>query len=130
MACKCVEKNGVAIPQAGNFNVGSDCSADSIGGDLGGNEYSRVPNTKAYQRRAKHGQGVRNVEEREVGREEWGRHWVEISNDGSMVWEDAESTAEGEQQAEGIAAFLGEARSECLIYFQQPIETLFVDDGN
>ncbi|KAK7188479.1 phosphoglycerate mutase-like protein 1 [Paraphaeosphaeria sporulosa] len=53
----------------------------------------------------RHGQGVHNVKEREVGREEWERHWSKISGDESAVWEDAELTAEGEQQAEGIAAF-------------------------
>lgn len=53
----------------------------------------------------RHGQGVHNVKEREVGREEWKRHWAKMSGDGSVVWEDAALTSQGEQQAEKIAAF-------------------------
>jgi broad specificity phosphatase PhoE len=52
----------------------------------------------------RHGQGMHNVKEKEVGREEWGRYWSKLSGDGATIWEDAELTAEGENQAKTIAA--------------------------
>ncbi|KAF2437956.1 phosphoglycerate mutase-like protein [Karstenula rhodostoma CBS 690.94] len=51
----------------------------------------------------RHGEGVHNVKEKEVGRAEWGRHWAKVCGDGSAIWEDAELTSEGVQQAEKIA---------------------------
>ncbi|KAF2642537.1 phosphoglycerate mutase-like protein [Massarina eburnea CBS 473.64] len=53
----------------------------------------------------RHGQGTHNVKETEVGREEWNSHWAKLSSDGMTVWEDAELTAAGEQQAKDIATF-------------------------
>jgi broad specificity phosphatase PhoE len=73
--------------------------------------YVRHTNTvsPAHQRRKifyliRHGQGVHNVKEKEVGREDWEKYWSRLSGDGAMVWEDAELTGEGEKQAEAIAA--------------------------
>ncbi|KAF2678265.1 phosphoglycerate mutase-like protein [Lentithecium fluviatile CBS 122367] len=51
----------------------------------------------------RHGQGVHNVKEKEVGREEWDRHWSKLSGDGTTLWEDAELTEYGEQQAREIS---------------------------
>ncbi|KAJ4296335.1 putative phosphoglycerate mutase pmu1 [Kalmusia sp. IMI 367209] len=53
----------------------------------------------------RHGQGVHNLKEKEVGREDWDRHWSRLSGKGSLVWEDAELTPYGEQQAVDIATF-------------------------
>ncbi|KAH6633262.1 histidine phosphatase superfamily [Boeremia exigua] len=55
----------------------------------------------------RHGEGFHNVKEKEVGRAEWDRHWAKVPGDGNVIWEDAELTANGEQQARNIA----EARS-------------------
>ncbi|KAJ4360517.1 putative phosphoglycerate mutase pmu1 [Didymosphaeria variabile] len=55
----------------------------------------------------RHGQGIHNVKHDEVGREEWDRYWSKLSGDGHVVWEDAELTPFGEQQAEAIASFFG-----------------------
>ncbi|KAL1598931.1 putative phosphoglycerate mutase pmu1 [Paraconiothyrium brasiliense] len=55
----------------------------------------------------RHGQGVHNVKYHEVGREEWDGYWSKLSGDGNVVWEDAELTPFGKQQAEDIASFFG-----------------------
>jgi broad specificity phosphatase PhoE len=57
----------------------------------------------------RHGQGIHNVKEKEVGREEWDRHWSKLSGDGKVVWEDAELTPYGEQQAKDIATFFDDS---------------------
>jgi broad specificity phosphatase PhoE len=63
------------------------------------------PSVKRYKMLyvVRHGQGVHNVKESEVGREEWNRHWSKLSGDGTVVWEDAALTEHGEQQARDIA---------------------------
>lgn len=55
----------------------------------------------------RHGEGTHNVKEKEVGREEWDRHWSKLSGDGTTVWEDAALTPLGEQQARDISTFFG-----------------------
>ncbi|KAJ8106123.1 hypothetical protein OPT61_g9748 [Boeremia exigua] len=58
----------------------------------------------------RHGEGFHNVKEKEIGRAEWDRYWAKMPGDGSVVWADAELTANGEQQARSIAearAYLG-----------------------
>ncbi|KAF2628620.1 hypothetical protein BU25DRAFT_466366 [Macroventuria anomochaeta] len=47
----------------------------------------------------RHGEGVHNVKEKEVGRTEWDRYWAKVAGDGTVTWADAELTANGEQQA-------------------------------
>jgi broad specificity phosphatase PhoE len=47
----------------------------------------------------RHGQGIHNVKEKEVGREEWDRYWSKLPGDGVTTWEDAALTDFGEQQA-------------------------------
>ncbi|KAF9700723.1 hypothetical protein EKO04_001314 [Ascochyta lentis] len=59
----------------------------------------------------RHGEGLHNVKEKEVGRAEWDRYWAKVSGDGNVIWADAELTANGEQQARDIAhvsSYLGE----------------------
>ncbi|KAF2036643.1 phosphoglycerate mutase-like protein [Setomelanomma holmii] len=53
----------------------------------------------------RHGQGVHNVKEAEVGRLEWNRHWSKLPGDSTKIWLDAELTILGEQQAKDIARF-------------------------
>ncbi|KAF1950902.1 phosphoglycerate mutase-like protein [Byssothecium circinans] len=53
----------------------------------------------------RHGQGIHNVKEAEVGREEWDRYWSKLSGDATTIWEDAALTLVGEQQAKDIARF-------------------------
>ncbi|KAF2661388.1 phosphoglycerate mutase-like protein [Lophiostoma macrostomum CBS 122681] len=70
----------------------------------------------------RHGQGIHNVKESEVGREEWDRHWSKLSGDGTLVWEDAELTPVGEQQAKDIATFFATSdvpAPECI--FSSPL---------
>ncbi|KAF2867154.1 histidine phosphatase superfamily [Massariosphaeria phaeospora] len=55
----------------------------------------------------RHGQGLHNVKEAEVGREEWNRHWAKLPGDGVTTWLDAELTPKGEQQATEISAIWG-----------------------
>jgi broad specificity phosphatase PhoE len=51
----------------------------------------------------RHGQGIHNVKEKEVGREEWNRYWSKISGDDAKSWEDAALTDLGEQQARDVS---------------------------
>ncbi|KAF2996080.1 hypothetical protein E8E13_004447 [Curvularia kusanoi] len=51
----------------------------------------------------RHGEGLHNVKEKEVGRAEWDRYWAKVPGDGNVTWADAELTANGEQQARSIA---------------------------
>ncbi|KAF2830704.1 PGAM-domain-containing protein [Ophiobolus disseminans] len=55
----------------------------------------------------RHGQGLHNVKETEVGRDEWNRHWAKIPGDGVTTWLDAELTPTGEQQATDVASVWG-----------------------
>ncbi|KAH7396647.1 histidine phosphatase superfamily [Phaeosphaeria sp. MPI-PUGE-AT-0046c] len=57
----------------------------------------------------RHGQGVHNVKETEVGREEWNRHWAKLPGDSNSTWLDASLTPTGEQQAKEIASLWSEA---------------------
>ncbi|OAK96170.1 phosphoglycerate mutase-like protein [Phaeosphaeriaceae sp. SRC1lsM3a] len=52
----------------------------------------------------RHGQGLHNVKETEVGREEWNRHWAKLPGDSKTTWLDASLTPTGEQQATEIAS--------------------------
>ncbi|KAI8938747.1 hypothetical protein NX059_004615 [Plenodomus lindquistii] len=52
----------------------------------------------------RHGEGIHNVKEREVGREEWDRKWATLPGDGTVTWLDAELTAKGQQQAQDIVS--------------------------
>lgn len=55
----------------------------------------------------RHGQGVHNVKEEEIGREEWKRDWSKLSGDGTSIWEDAALTPFGEQQARELSTIFG-----------------------
>ncbi|KAJ4343700.1 putative phosphoglycerate mutase pmu1 [Ascochyta clinopodiicola] len=57
----------------------------------------------------RHGEGLHNVKEKEIGRAEWDRYWAKVPGDGNVVWADAELTANGEQQARDITK-----TSQCL----------------
>ncbi|KAF1945325.1 phosphoglycerate mutase-like protein [Clathrospora elynae] len=65
------------------------------------------PETKRYKIifLVRHGQGLHNVKEKEVGRKEWDRYWAKLPGDGTTTWLDAELTPTGEQQARDIAKF-------------------------
>ncbi|KAH3949708.1 hypothetical protein HBH53_085690 [Parastagonospora nodorum] len=52
----------------------------------------------------RHGQGVHNVVEEEVGRDEWNRYWAKVPGDDSRRWLDADLTPHGEQQATDISS--------------------------
>ncbi|KAH7083309.1 histidine phosphatase superfamily [Paraphoma chrysanthemicola] len=66
---------------------------------------SEDPDNKQYKvfYLVRHGQGIHNVKEAEVGRLEWDRHWSKLPGDGTTTWLDAELTPTGEQQARDIA---------------------------
>jgi len=53
----------------------------------------------------RHGEGVHNVKEHEVGRAEWERHWSRLEGDGTRTWLDARLTDRGKQQAKALADF-------------------------
>ncbi|KAH8730910.1 histidine phosphatase superfamily [Phaeosphaeriaceae sp. PMI808] len=52
----------------------------------------------------RHGQGVHNVKEKEVGREEWERHIAKLPGDDKSTWLDAELTPTGEHQAKQVSS--------------------------
>ncbi|PIA89057.1 hypothetical protein CB0940_07286 [Cercospora beticola] len=53
----------------------------------------------------RHGEGVHNVKEREVGRHEWEAHWARLPGDEKTTWLDARLTSKGKQQAQDLRSF-------------------------
>ncbi|KAK4574014.1 putative phosphoglycerate mutase pmu1 [Recurvomyces mirabilis] len=54
---------------------------------------------------ARHGEGVHNVKEREVGRHEWERHWSKLEGDGNVTWLNPSLTEKGFEQARELGVF-------------------------
>ncbi|KAE8377037.1 histidine phosphatase superfamily [Aspergillus bertholletiae] len=53
----------------------------------------------------RHGLGVHNVFEGNVGREAWNNYWSHLDGDGTVFWVDAKLTEVGIQQAEALGQF-------------------------
>ncbi|KAF2113265.1 histidine phosphatase superfamily [Lophiotrema nucula] len=70
----------------------------------------------------RHGEGLHNVKEAEVGREAWERTWARKSGDDHSIWEDAELTLKGEQQAKDAASFWEDAIRTAKV----PLPELFI----
>lgn len=71
---------------------------------------------------ARHGEGIHNVAERQIGKEAWDTTWSRLDGDGKgLIWRDAELTEKGRQDALNANAFWRTSTAEDKVVFPQSI---------
>ncbi|SMR63825.1 unnamed protein product [Zymoseptoria tritici ST99CH_3D1] len=72
---------------------------------------------------ARHGEGVHNVKEREVGREQWNEYWSRLEGDGNLTWVDPRLTNKGLEQAKAAGKFWIDANAVDMVPLPQKFFT-------